>query len=338
MIYVEVHELGGPNMDDVIAGTIAWDGHQLIVSDPNDFGLQQIMGSTIMNFQTHQSVTARSDPQGWLRNLHHHYRSHGVWVTPLKTGQAHYNRGTRPTMYSHQAFLQAMRREPDDDTVRLVYADYLDENGFPNQAARLRWWVGARRAIQDGIQTGGPQPRNFSTAYIPQNWVHGLFHNEVSKHAMAPHPVLGDDNLNQLLDDARWVAEKHFLGLDSEGEHADVLRRVADTHAMLAHGAPDVYDVPNELISNAVRNVRHSLQGRGWDYTPGRVLTETEDDDANLPMTAAVWHATESIDPNTWRTDQDHHRLGREAANKFSAGLNALNAHMQSNPPPEDLQ
>jgi len=36
------------------------------------------------------------------------------------------------------AFLQAILESPDDDTSRLVYADYLDEHGGPDRAEFLR--------------------------------------------------------------------------------------------------------------------------------------------------------------------------------------------------------
>ncbi|MBN9119670.1 MAG: TIGR02996 domain-containing protein [Planctomycetes bacterium] len=40
---------------------------------------------------------------------------------------------------SHAAFLSAIRANPDDDTARLVYADFLDEQGGPADAARAEF-------------------------------------------------------------------------------------------------------------------------------------------------------------------------------------------------------
>jgi uncharacterized protein (TIGR02996 family) len=45
-------------------------------------------------------------------------------------------REVRIAMSSAAGFLQAILREPDDDTPRLVYADWLDETGKPEDAAR----------------------------------------------------------------------------------------------------------------------------------------------------------------------------------------------------------
>lgn len=40
---------------------------------------------------------------------------------------------------SHAAFLSAIREAPEDDTARLVYADYLDEQGGPGDVARAEF-------------------------------------------------------------------------------------------------------------------------------------------------------------------------------------------------------
>ena len=39
----------------------------------------------------------------------------------------------------HEAFLRVIFDEPDDDTPRLVYADFLEENGDPDRAAFIRY-------------------------------------------------------------------------------------------------------------------------------------------------------------------------------------------------------
>jgi uncharacterized protein (TIGR02996 family) len=42
------------------------------------------------------------------------------------------------TLTEHESFLRAIFDAPDDDTPRLVYADFLDENGEPERAALIR--------------------------------------------------------------------------------------------------------------------------------------------------------------------------------------------------------
>ncbi|MCS6867038.1 MAG: TIGR02996 domain-containing protein [Gemmataceae bacterium] len=49
----------------------------------------------------------------------------------------------------HEAFLRAIYDHPDDDTPRLVYADFLHDQGDEPQAAFIRWQCGR-----------GPQPPN----------------------------------------------------------------------------------------------------------------------------------------------------------------------------------
>ena len=41
-------------------------------------------------------------------------------------------------LLQHEAFLRAIFAAPDDDTPRLVYADFLEENGKPERAALIR--------------------------------------------------------------------------------------------------------------------------------------------------------------------------------------------------------
>ena len=49
-------------------------------------------------------------------------------------------------MPDHDPFLTALAERPGDDTLRLVYADWLDEHGLPDHAAFLRLEVRLRRA------------------------------------------------------------------------------------------------------------------------------------------------------------------------------------------------
>jgi uncharacterized protein (TIGR02996 family) len=46
----------------------------------------------------------------------------------------------------HDPFLTALAERPGDDTLRLVYADWLDEHGLPDHAAFLRLEVQLRHA------------------------------------------------------------------------------------------------------------------------------------------------------------------------------------------------
>lgn len=44
-------------------------------------------------------------------------------------------------MHTRRDFLAAIRASPDDDTLRLVYADWLQENGEDDRAQYIRQWI-----------------------------------------------------------------------------------------------------------------------------------------------------------------------------------------------------
>jgi uncharacterized protein (TIGR02996 family) len=56
---------------------------------------------------------------------------------------------------THQdAFLQAILENPDDDTPRLIYADYLDEHGDPDRAEFIRVQVALATLPPDDSRRG----------------------------------------------------------------------------------------------------------------------------------------------------------------------------------------
>jgi uncharacterized protein (TIGR02996 family) len=52
-------------------------------------------------------------------------------------------------MATREDFLQAIAEEPDDDTHRLVFADWLDESGEPERAELLRIQCELARGVED---------------------------------------------------------------------------------------------------------------------------------------------------------------------------------------------
>lgn len=44
-------------------------------------------------------------------------------------------------MHTDKDFLRSICENPEDDHTRLVFADWLDENGHPNRAAMIRWCI-----------------------------------------------------------------------------------------------------------------------------------------------------------------------------------------------------
>jgi len=48
-------------------------------------------------------------------------------------------------MTPEHAFLEAIKEEPDDDGLRLIFADWLEENGQPHRAEFIRTQVALAR-------------------------------------------------------------------------------------------------------------------------------------------------------------------------------------------------
>ncbi len=59
-------------------------------------------------------------------------------------------------MSQDDAFLRAVIENPDDDSLRLVYADHLEECGQLERAAFIRIQLARARGIQVGFQDGAP--------------------------------------------------------------------------------------------------------------------------------------------------------------------------------------
>src|SRR5262245_36899597 len=56
---------------------------------------------------------------------------------------------------SHEAFLQDILEHPDDDTPRLVYADWLDDHGDPERAEFIRVQCQIARLSPDDDRLSG---------------------------------------------------------------------------------------------------------------------------------------------------------------------------------------
>jgi uncharacterized protein (TIGR02996 family) len=115
------------------------------------------------------------------------------------------------------ALLRAARDAPEDDTARLVFADWLDENGHAPAAARLRFWVGVRAqvrvalAIVDSVFQNSLGPPNdwrdwaeMRERRIQADWVSLLCAVEVERLVLAepdlPAIILhGTDQLRALI-------------------------------------------------------------------------------------------------------------------------------------------
>jgi len=60
----------------------------------------------------------------------------------------------------YEPFLRAICTDPEDDTVRLVFADWLDENGDPERAEFIRLQVRRAQLKASGVEASwGPVKR-----------------------------------------------------------------------------------------------------------------------------------------------------------------------------------
>src|SRR3954453_18261421 len=76
---------------------------------------------------------------------------------------------------SHPAFLRGIGGEPDDDTPRLVYADWLDEHGEADRAEFIRVQCELARWVPDLGRRGSLKARASELlAAHRQEWLGGL--------------------------------------------------------------------------------------------------------------------------------------------------------------------
>lgn len=139
MIYVKVYKLNPKEDQDQIVGTIGWDGQQFILNPPDDTRLNNMMSGSVDNPRNDQPVTADSDPAAWLAGLRYRYRGPYLWVSGPKATTVAYQRDGIPIKYGDkESFEKVIDKNPLDATNHLVFADWLDENGQPEEAAFRR--------------------------------------------------------------------------------------------------------------------------------------------------------------------------------------------------------
>jgi uncharacterized protein (TIGR02996 family) len=61
-------------------------------------------------------------------------------------------------MSAQDAFLKALTENEDDTTTRLVYADWLDEQGEHEEADRQRKWPAAKEWLVEFCRDNNPPP------------------------------------------------------------------------------------------------------------------------------------------------------------------------------------
>jgi uncharacterized protein (TIGR02996 family) len=127
-----------------------------------------------------------------------------------------------PLTAGHAAFRVALRADHGDDTVRLAYADYLDEQGNSQSATRMCWHVGVRVMLRAGVRWD--QPCEWSQVRaaiggIGAEWVRRLYSVEIARMIRDRYPLdLEWSKVNAVADDTLALAELYALGLATGGE------------------------------------------------------------------------------------------------------------------------
>lgn len=136
----------------------------------------------------------------------------------------------------------AMRADSADDTVRLVYADWLEENGHSEAAARLRWWVEARAAATRRIIWDRPTTWadvRDAIDRLPADWVRRLYAVHLVRLTIERYPLHADHTATlAAARHALAVAEEYALLLASTYEAAYASYRAGSIqHAYAAYVA-----------------------------------------------------------------------------------------------------
>jgi uncharacterized protein (TIGR02996 family) len=137
----------------------------------------------------------------------------------------------------HDAFLRAIRADPDDDTGWLVYADWLDERDDP-RGSYVRAYVDWRQAPRDADEFGQLTARlDRLREAVNAQWL-ALLHGSVQPDDLAG--VMALARLNGLLECLAWVER----GFDRVGHpvctfKATLAPRAAPVEVLLAGTWPD---------------------------------------------------------------------------------------------------
>lgn len=114
-------------------------------------------------------------------------------------------------MSEQEEFHRQMAERPHDRDVRGVYADWLEENGNPQAAQRLRWWTRLHAALER-VPDGTPA---FIYPQLP-HWAQQLatIHRVQAALDALPNPQKRG-NLHSLTTNLIASTERHALGLES---------------------------------------------------------------------------------------------------------------------------
>jgi uncharacterized protein (TIGR02996 family) len=246
----------------------------------------------------------------------------------------------------HAAFQNAVRQDPHDDTNWLAYADYLDENDHPQQAARIRWWMGARNKMRnedggrewDDSHPGSQAHPSYVSlhtklnTHVKSDWIRRLFGIEHARHA---HDRFGHSNepeIKNAVDDAHHAAEKHAFGLTSDEDRNKAYEKLNKVFI------DEFPDTDTGGVPNTAHVVGAEYLGPEWYSVTGAAHSLQPSTD-NSQLNMLHHYASSSASHNAVGDDEERYRAGQAAhnssVNTARKSFDTLHQHMKTNPPPE---
>lgn len=127
-------------------------------------------------------------------------------------------------MDENAAFMAAIRDNPDDDTPRLVFADWCDDRGEPDRAEFIRGQVEIARALTPGVR----KLADTVSAFVPPERVFEARHPGITALRARSDALLAEHELDWLRDwplwqvgfqanstwvpEAEWAWDRGFVG------------------------------------------------------------------------------------------------------------------------------
>lgn len=108
-------------------------------------------------------------------------------------------------MDPRQPFLDALAKNEDDTTSRLVYADWLEERGFHEEADRQRQWPAAKEWLQNLSQQHNNRVREEFQEYVEK---YGEFFEYTIEEEIAEYGI----TYEQLLEIGNGGEEGYYVG------------------------------------------------------------------------------------------------------------------------------
>lgn len=214
---------------------------------------------------------------------------------------------------TEQHLLATIAQQPHEDTPWLVYADHLDESDRPAEAARVRWWIGARQHMNSqpvptgavGADSASHAQRLANATHTLPQWIQRALSADIAMRRHADKP---------LMQEAAMLRLKVAFGLAHPEDFAAARGKAAGAQH-------ENYQMAYRMLT---ANPHTSLYETNKHWA-----APDENGDRSWPLVV-----TEPVFAHTRQHDyQHHHQVFHEEATRAEA----LVQHMHDNPPPTEL-